>query len=119
MSQLKLELASLEMPEFVQSDSLYRGTNRYEPNFEQIVDQSYEDGQRVVVDNRQFLRCTFRTCVLVYSGGMYGFRECTFDSAHTKLDLTGSAVRALALFEAISRHPETGSWVPRHSATFG
>lgn len=123
---LKLDIASIEGPEFLlnslqlHSDPLHqRPALDYSPEFEQIEDQEFDDGRRLIVDNRQFRNCKFGACLLVYSGGLFGFADCTFDYAHTRLSLTGSAARAVALFQAIKEHPESGSWTPTHAATFG
>src|SRR3989442_11888896 len=111
MSLTKLNIASLESPEFVQAPNLYGGRLGYHPDFETIENQEYE-GRRLFVDNHQFRNCKFRSCNLVYSGGMYGFVDCEFDD-RTFLSLTGSAARAVALFVEIAQNPEKGAFVHR------
>jgi hypothetical protein len=117
VSLMKLDIASLESPEFVQSETLYPPNNPYQPDYEETVDKEFE-GQRVRVDNHHFRNCTFRRCNLIYSGGLFGFVACRFD-ASTRLSLTGSAARAVALWQSIAMHPDTGSWVGRALETYG
>ena len=100
---MKFEIASIEAPEFVLGPG-YVQTEQYHPQYETIQDKTFEGGW-VVVDNRHFQNCKFVRAHLVYSGGMFGFRDCEID-AESVLSLTGSAARAVALWKAFVQHPE-------------
>jgi len=102
---MKLDIASLESPEFVRSKFLYPGREQYHPDYNTVEDKEFE-GERLVVDNCHCRRCFFRSCNLVYSGGLFGFDECQFD-AQTFLSLTGSAARAVALWQSITMTDDT------------
>jgi hypothetical protein len=78
---------------------------RYQPDYLLKQDQLFE-GVRVVIDNHQFARCSFRRCVLIFSGGPFGLFECDFDN-ETELVLTGAAVRGVALLRELSKRPST------------
>jgi hypothetical protein len=107
---MKIDLASIESAEFVLenypfSSQEIHGRFGYHPEYETIENQTYDDGRRVIVDNRQFRKCNFVRCLLVYSGGLYGFQECEF-GIETRLAVTGSAARTIALWRAIHEHPD-------------
>jgi hypothetical protein len=76
---------------------------RYQPEYVLMQDQAFE-GVRVVIDNHQFARCSFRRCVLTFSGGPFGLSECDFDN-ETELVLTGAAMRGVALLRELSKRP--------------
>jgi hypothetical protein len=84
----------------------------YEPEFLQFENRIFEN-ERVPVDNHQYRHCTFRNCVLVYSGGPYGFDECVV-AGDIHVALTGAANRSLELWQAFQDHiqermPPTGA----------
>lgn len=107
---MKLDIASIEPPEFVQAPGIYTERSGYRPEYETIDNKTFE-GRRVILDNRQFRNCTFRSCNLVYGGSLYGFVDCEFDD-ETALSLTGSAARSVALWRSIREHPERRPVVP-------
>jgi len=101
---MKLEVASIEAPEFVLAPDYVQKERSYHPQYETIQDKTFEGGW-MVVDNRQFQNCKFLRVHFVYSGGLFGFRDCEID-AESVLSLTGSAARSLALWKAFVQHPE-------------
>ncbi len=89
---MHLTLFSLDQPE--------KGDNwNYVPDYIQIQDKKFV-GERLVIDNHQFARCSFEGCTLIHSGGPFGFLECDFDASTTPV-LTGSAHRGLILWSAL------------------
>lgn len=85
---MKIHLFSLDVPD---------PENRV-PTPEYVPDEGKAFvGERVLVDNHQFRNCSFERCVLIYSGGPFGFDGCDIDNA-TELSLTGPAMRAALLW---------------------
>jgi hypothetical protein len=52
----------------------------YQPQWLTIRDQSFE-GKMIPVDNHQYGNCVFLDCHFLYSGGPFGFHECTVDGS--------------------------------------
>jgi hypothetical protein len=92
---MRLQLVSIDAPE---------PENGYYPDYIQDKDQTFHV-QRVLIDNHQFQNCKFEACTFVYSGGPFGFDECTIDG-ETTLVLTGAARRARLLWKALEERPE-------------
>ena len=86
---MRLHVFSLDFPDREQRVSV---------EYVQIEDCNYE-GKRVVVDNCQFRHCSFVRCVLIFSGGPFGFSECEVDNS-TEVALTGAAMRGQLLLRA-------------------
>lgn len=50
----------------------------------------------VSVDDKHFIRCKFKDCVLTYSGGDFAFAECALEG-QTRFTFEGPAMRTIAL----------------------
>ncbi len=81
---------------------------KYQPDYIQVQDKQFQ-GERLVVDNHQFARCSFARCTLIHSGGPFGFLECDFDASTIPV-LTGSAHRGLILYSALVLNNEERSF---------
>jgi hypothetical protein len=97
----RLHLQQLDLP------SDYEETRRLF-EIEMVKDKKFE-GQRILVDNRQFENCEFRNCNFVYSGGHFAFANCVLEESCV-LSPTGSAYKALRLYAALL--PQLGVGVP-------
>ena len=90
---MKIHLDSLDFPD---------PENRVPtPEYVQDEEKTFV-GKRILVDNHQFRNCRFERCVLIYSGGPFGFDGCEIDNA-TELALTGAAMRAALLWKSLER----------------
>jgi hypothetical protein len=76
---------------------------RYSPDYILVENRVFEN-ERLVIDNHQSRRCSFRGCTLVYGGAPFGFVECDFDGC-CEPALTGAAIRAVAFLEALAQSP--------------
>lgn len=74
---------------------------KYTPDYVLMQNRVFE-GERVVIDNHQYHRCSFRRCTLVYAGGPFGFSECEFD-ADCEPALTGAAIRTAAFLGILAQ----------------
>jgi hypothetical protein len=72
----------------------------FQAEWVEVSDRKF-GGERVVVDNHQFGRCSFACCNLIYSGGPFGFFECEIDG-ESILSLTGPAWRAAKLLKTVA-----------------
>lgn len=77
---MRLHVACLDFPE-----------GDYQPQWITIRDQSFE-GKMIPVDNHQYGNCVFLNCHFLYSGGPFGFHECTLDGT-VLLGMAGAAQR--------------------------
>jgi hypothetical protein len=57
----------------------------------EIVQNKADIGITVVVDEKHFVKCKFKDCTLIYSGGDYAWTETTFENC--RVTLSGSAQR--------------------------
>ena len=98
---MRLTLACVDAPfeYFREGEEL-----RYTPDYVLVENRVFE-GERLVIDNHQYHRCSFQRCTLVYAGGPFGFSECDFDG-YCEAALTGSAIRTQAFLEALAQQPE-------------
>jgi len=78
----------------------------YRPDWIQRKDQKIE-GERLVLDNHQFVNCEFVCCTLVYSGGPFGFYNCEIDN-ESALVPTSSAWRTVSLLAELRKRPMSG-----------
>lgn len=88
---MRLHLASLDFPE---------KDNHYIPDYVESDTLTFE-GDRIQIDNHQFLNCTFVRCTFLHAGGPFGFDECEIDD-DTTLVSTGPAHRAVLLWATLS-----------------
>jgi len=98
--QARLHLEQLDWPD-ADSPHMYS-------EFETVKDQTFV-GERVLVDNRHFQKCTFERCRFVHCGGPFAFYECEILD-HTIFAPTGAAKRTMRLFDAL--RPGFGKGLP-------
>lgn len=71
-----------------------------------IEKQSFEN-ERVALDNHNFTNCTFRHCVLVYSGTTeMSLTNCRFEEVEWEFD--GPAARVLSFLHATYQNGRDG-----------
>jgi len=101
---MRLHLSFLDHPEDYSAELL-------PPQWVTVQNRHFRD-ESVAIDNHQFGHCSFQGCMLLYSGGPFGFFECDIDYT-SGLVATGSAARTLKLWNELSqvihrRHPGSG-----------
>jgi hypothetical protein len=57
----------------------------------QVIENKTNTGVTVTIDDKHFVNCRFKNCVLVYSGGDYGWTETSFENC--QVTLSGPAER--------------------------
>lgn len=55
--------------------------------------------QTVVMDERNYVQCTFTNCEIVYTGGDFAWVNSRFD--HCKITITGNASKTLAFMHQV------------------
>ena len=84
---MRLHLASLDFPE---------KDNHYIPDYVESDTLTFE-GDRIQIDNHQFLNCTFVRCTFLHAGGPFGFDECEIDDDTTLVSNRPGAQSSIAL----------------------
>lgn len=59
-----------------------------------VEDQTFT-AMTVSIDDKHFIRCKFKDCVLTYSGADFAFAECLFEG-QTRFTLEGPAMRTVS-----------------------
>ena len=61
---------------------------------QQVENQTFGPGSIVLMDDKYFIRCRFDGCMIVFSGGEFGWIECSF--GQIQLSFAGAAERVIA-----------------------
>jgi hypothetical protein len=61
-----------------------------------FVDSSFE-GQTIVLDGNDYLRCRFLRCRIIVTRGNFSVRECTFDTCNFEFSGEAENIRTLVL----------------------
>lgn len=69
---------------------------------ENIIGKTFHN-QAISLDDKNYVRCKFAKCELVYTGGDYGVTDCQFDEI--KLTFAGAAGRVMALLHQVGILP--------------
>lgn len=65
---------------------------------ETIVGKTFKN-QTVVMDDKNYVQCTFTKCEIVYTGGDFSWVNATFDDC--KITITGNAAKTMAFAQQI------------------
>jgi len=58
---------------------IYFVASMYKPSFPEAIANQIFTKQRIVLDGKQFVRCKFDRCTLIFKGQFpFGFDQCTF-----------------------------------------
>jgi hypothetical protein len=63
-----------------------------------IIGKTFRD-QAVVIDEKNYVRCTFTNCELIYTGGDYSWVGVTFDNC--KITITGNAGKTVQFMQQV------------------
>lgn len=64
------------------------------------VQDVHEENRVVILDDRNFIGCSFKECTLMYSGGDYGWADTKFENC--KVKLMGPAGRTMNVIKALN-----------------
>jgi hypothetical protein len=73
-----------------------------------FVDSSFE-GQTIVLDDNDYLRCRFLRCRIIVTRGNFSVRECTFDTCNFEFSGEAENIRTLVLTLRNQRPTATGN----------
>lgn len=81
----------------------------------QLVENEVVSGKTIAVDEKHFVNCRYKNCMVLYSGGDFGWNNTTFENC--QLTLAGSAQKTanLLTFFGVIKPPTSGGNGPQGS----
>jgi hypothetical protein len=71
---------------------------------QQVDHQTFGPGAIVLMDDKYFTRCKFDGCAIVFSGGDFGWMDCSF--GQVQISFTGAAERVMLFARNFGLVPE-------------
>jgi hypothetical protein len=76
---------------------------------ETVINKTFQN-QPIVVDDKNFVKCIFRECDIVYAGGDFSWVNTTFENC--KVTITGNAAKTVAFMQQIGMLPPQSPQLP-------
>lgn len=76
---------------------------------ETIVGKKFQN-QTIVVDDKNYVQCTFTNCEIVYAGGDYSWVHATFENC--KITITGNAGKTVQFMQQVGMFPPNPQLLP-------
>jgi hypothetical protein len=74
----------------------------------QVVENESLSGKTIVIDEKHFVNCKYKNCIVLYGGGDFGWTNTTFENCQVTLSGSAQKTANLLTYFGVMKPPNNG-----------